>query len=96
MTTCRRTDAILERLLDGLPLAGADAAHLRTCGSCGPASARLPAVGGALRLAAQAVAGQPIPHAVLSAEVTVPARPAPSRLAAAAALAVVVAVEAEA
>ncbi len=92
MTTCRRTESILERLMDDVPLSTDDLVHLRSCGVCGPASSRVPAFNGALRFATQALATEPIPTAVLSAEALVPVREAPSRLLlGAAGLAVVVA-----
>jgi hypothetical protein len=80
MTTCRRTEGILERLLDDVPLSTDDLVHLRTCEACGPASARVPAFNGALRFAARAVAGEPVPSTVLTAEALMPVPEAPSRL----------------
>jgi hypothetical protein len=92
MTNCRRTEGILERLLDDVPLSTHDLAHLRTCGACAPASARVPGFNGALRFATQALVSEPIPPTVLDAEAMAPMREGPSRLMlGAAGLAVVVA-----
>lgn len=70
---CRRTAAIIERLLDGEPLSAGERAHLEGCPACTRRSARATTLDAGIARAALAVAGGArIPAGVLDPRVVEP------------------------
>ena len=72
-TRCGRTAAIVERLLDGEPLAAGERAHLAGCPLCARRTARVTSLDAGIARAALAVAGEArIPAGVLDPRVVEP------------------------